>query len=221
MAMARIAVKCTTGAIVHMPQRIRPPQLPVWTLLAVLAFAALAVFVYAALHMIRCTDTNEAPVTSPDGKWVATSMTKGCPAGLLSSTNYIVSVTLSAHTGSYSAEIFESDDSAEPPQVQWAGVNKLVLKLAESGMVRTSMHRAADVKIEYVVPKRIVDKFGDTERDQRRKDDESKALFKNGKMSAKDLQISLQISQADADEQDQFRKWISENASVEEDSPSK
>jgi hypothetical protein len=132
-----------------------------------------------------------------------------------------VSVTLSTPTGAYSAEIFQSDDSAEPPQVQWAGVNHLVVELAESGMVRTSVHRVAAVNIEYVVPKWIADRLGDTEREHRQKDEEDQDLFKTGKLSAQDLQISLQINRASADEQNQFRKWISENASIGEDSPSK
>jgi hypothetical protein len=168
----------------------------------------------------KCEDIDDPPVRSPDGKWVVQSTTKACPAGPLSVTNYAVIVTLAATATAASAKarpvrIFESDDSAEPPTITWAGANVLVLKVDAVGEVRVSKHEFANVTINYVVTKWLWDRFGDIEAYRRQRDREAEELYKAGKASSDDLRIYLQADQGVAEEWTNFRQWVLENASHE------
>jgi hypothetical protein len=173
-------------------------------------------------RITKCEDIDEPSVRSPDGKWVVQSTTKACPAGLLSVTNCAVFVTLASTPTTASAKtgpvrIFESDGSAEPPTITWARANVLVLKVADVGEVRVSKHEFADVTINYVVPKWLLDNLSNIETDRVQQDKEAEEIHKAGKMSSDDLRISLQINQAYAKELTNSRQWILENASLERD----
>ena len=174
-------------------------------------------------RVIKCEDIEEPSIWSPDGKWVVKSMTKACPAGPLSVTNYDVIVTMLASPTASSAKagperIFESDGSSNPPTIIWASANALVLKVNDEGAVRISRHDLANVAINYVVPKLLWEKLGKIEADHLRQDKESEELYKSGKMSSDDLRTSLQLNQHSAEEWTKFRQWVLENASHESDS---
>ena len=176
----------------------------------------------AACGSVRCEDIDEPAVRSPDGKWVVQATTEACPAGPLSVKNYRVIVTLAATPTAASAktgpvQIFESGDSAEPPTITWASANVLVLKVADIGEVRVSKHEFADVTINYVVPKWLLDNLSHIEADRLQQDREAAELHKAGKMSSEDLRTSLQAEQAYAKELTDARQWALENATVERD----
>jgi hypothetical protein len=174
-------------------------------------------------RVIKCEDIEEPSIWSPDGKWVVKSITKACPAGPLSVTNYDVIVTMSASLTGSSAKagperIFESDGSSNPPTITWASASALVLKANDEGAVRSSRHELANVAINYVVPKLLWEDLGKIETDHLRQDRESEELYRSGKMSSDDLRTSLQLNQYSAGEWTKFRQWVSENASHESDS---
>jgi len=190
--------------------------------LGCVAIAALIVSLFIS-RVIKCDEIEEPSIWSPDGRWVVKSMTKACPAGPLSVTNYDVIVTISVSPTASSAKpsperIFESDGSSSPPTVTWASPHALVLKVNDEGAIRISRHEFANVAINYVVPKWLWDNLGKIETDHLQQNRESEELYKSGKMSSDDLRISLQINQDSADEWTKFRQWVSENASHENDS---
>ena len=111
---------------------------------------------------VKCDEFIEQSVRSPDGEFVATSTSKACPVGLLSSTNYSVSVALSsksrASPSTDQALVFESAGAAEAPTVSWVNGHELLLRVKEIGEVRASKHELGDVAIRYTVPAWIWDR---------------------------------------------------------------
>jgi hypothetical protein len=190
--------------------------------LGCVVIAALIVSLFIS-RVIKCDEIEEPSIWSPDGKWVVKSITKACPAGPLSVTNYDVIVTMLASPTASSAKagperIFESDGSSNPPTVTWASANALVLKVNDEGAVRISRHELANVAINYVVPKWLWDNLGKIETDHLQQNRESEELYKSGKMSSDDLRTSLQMNQYSGEGLTKFRQWVSENASHESDS---
>src|SRR5471030_678435 len=86
---------------------------------------------------VRCDEIVEQLVRSPDGESVATSTLKACPVGVLSSTNYSVSVALSlklrASSSTNETSGFESADASE-------------VRVNDVGEVRVSKHEAEGVR---------------------------------------------------------------------------
>lgn len=174
----------------------------------------------AMFKPVPCSDLIEQPVNSPDGRWAVLATTKSCPAGPLSVTNYSVTVTLAARAGIGTSEggavlLFQEEDAAEPPQVTWTSANELTLKLAGEGTVRTGKHEVGHVSIKYVVPKWLWDRSGEAEDYRGERDKEDGELYKAGKSTKDDLRISLKINQDVAQQWENFRKWVAENAAVE------
>src|SRR5215469_18235500 len=93
---------------------------------------------------VRCDDIIEQSVRSPNGEFVATSTLRTCPVGLLSSTNYSVSVTLSFNSRAASSRnqtlAFESTDTSEVPALVWVNEHELLLRVKGIGDVRASKH---------------------------------------------------------------------------------
>jgi hypothetical protein len=171
---------------------------------------------------IKCEDIDEPPVRSPDGRWVVKSITRACPEGLLSATNYDVIVTLSAtptvaSTKAGPVRIFESDGSSNSPTITWARANVLVLEVNDEGAVRVSKHEFSNVTINYAVPKWLWDNLGEIETVHLQQDRESEELHKAGKINSDDLRIEIENNQAVAKEWTNFRQWVLENASHEGD----
>jgi hypothetical protein len=192
------------------------------SLITVVAIAAIVIATggFVACSISKCNNFDETSARSPDGKWVATSTVRECPLGLLSCTDYSVFVTLSAglaalHPIPDPVRILEDDGAAEPPSVTWTGTNEVTLKLADFGTVITSKHEVGNIRIKYVVAKWIWDRLGKTETLRVQEDRDSERLFKAGKMTRDDLQISRNINHDAADERTNFRQWIRDNATVE------
>lgn len=169
---------------------------------------------------IACELLPETPVQSPDGKWVLTSITRECPAGLLDVTNYDEFVDIKAIPAGSSltkdpVRVFENDGSSESTKITWAGTDEAILEVNGSGSVRTSWHQLGNIKFEYVVPEWLWLSLDGIETERLKKDREANDLFKTGKSSSDDLRISLEIDRGVADELTKFREWIINNASVE------
>ncbi|MFZ0960466.1 MAG: hypothetical protein WAO35_06135 [Terriglobia bacterium] len=205
-------------------QRMRPNwgKLIAVTLGSVVIAGLIGIVGLRIFRILKCEDIDAPSVRSPNGKWVVQATTEACPAGPLSVTNYRVIVTLAATPVAASAkagpvQIFESDDSAEPPTITWGSANVLLVKVADAGAVRVSKHELTDVKINYVVPKWLWDRFGEIESIYLQQDREAEELHKAGKMSSDDLRLSLQSTRAVVEEWTHFRQWALENASLERD----
>jgi hypothetical protein len=189
---------------------------------AVVALALIGTVGFVAFRSDRCGYTSEAPVWSPDGKWVVSSTTRACPAGPLSVTNYDVFVTLNSRTaavwpGTGAVQIVFESQAAEPPSISWTSTNEVSLNVMEEGTVTTSKHEAANIRFKYVVPKWIWDSLRAIETDRLQRDRDDEELFKAGKCSGDDLRISLETNEAVAEDRTKFRQWVLDNATVEGD----
>lgn len=167
---------------------------------------------------VGCEELPETSVPSPNGDWISAATTRGCQAGLLSSTNYSVSVALISRSPSRRTGrtvVFESGDLAEPPTLRWVSERELVVKVNEVGDVWKSRHENAGVKITYLVPNSIWDRLGAVDADQAREERASLELYKAGKLSDKDFRLITESSKAVAKERSTFRQWVVDNATVD------
>jgi hypothetical protein len=94
----------------------------------------------------------------------------------------------------------------------------LILRVTDEGAVRVSKHEFANLTIKYEVPRWLRDNLGKIETNHQLQNKESEELYKAGKISSDDLRISLEIDQAEAEEWVNFRQWVLENASQDDDS---
>jgi hypothetical protein len=177
---------------------------------------------FVVFRSVRCDYTSEAPVWSPDGKWVLSSTTRACPAGPLSVTKYDVFVTLNSGPAAVSpvagsVQIFENHGAAEPPSISWTSTKEVSLKVMEEGTVTTSKHEVANIRFKYVVPKRIWDSLRAIETDRLQRDRDDEELFKAGKCNSDELRTYLEINQSVAEDRTKFRQWVLGNAAVEGD----
>jgi len=169
----------------------------------------------------KCDQFAEPSVSSPNGEWVATAIGDACPVGLLSVTDYSVSVTLRHETPSTQAKptvVFNQTDAGASPTLTWASANELVIKLNDPGEVQTSDHESAGVKISYVVSNWLWRNTQTIEADRARQEKGSQELYKQGKISGKDLREEVENLNEIAKERMAFRQWIVDNATVEDPS---
>src|SRR5882672_5814465 len=91
------------------PQRARPN----WSKRIAIAVGCMAIVglivglaIFGATKVAtKCEDIDEPSVRSPDGRWVAESTIRACPAGPLSVTNYDVIVALATTQTQASAKV--------------------------------------------------------------------------------------------------------------------
>ena len=175
--------------------------------------------VICGARAVRCDEFVEQHVQSPDGESVATSTLKACPVGLLSVTNYSVSVALSlksrASSSTSETSVFELAEAAEAPTLTWVNGRGLVLVVKDIGEVRVSKYEVGSVRIRYTVPGWIWEKLGTIEADRLKGERESQELYNVGKLSKDDLRVSIETEEAVARERSNFRQWIIANATVE------
>lgn len=175
-----------------------------------------AAYLFAA-RSIRCDHFADPTASSPGGDWVAASSGDACPIGLLSVTDYSVSVTLMQKTNSSQTSptvIFNQTDAGSLPTLRWASANELVVMLHDPGEVQTSQHESGGVKISYVVPVWMWRNAQTIEVDRARQENESRELRTLGKISEKDLRGELQNINEVAKGRVAFRQWIADNATV-------
>ena len=169
----------------------------------------------------KCDQFADPSVSSPNGEWVAASTGDACPVGLLSVTDYSVSVTLGHERPSTQAKptvIFKQTDTGALPTLRWASADQLVVRLNDPGEVQTSQHESEGVKISYVVPNWLWRNTQTIEVDRERQGNGSQELYKQGKITEKDLREELENINEVAKERAAFHQWIVDNAIVEDSS---
>jgi len=190
-----------------------------WLFLAFGVFITLCGTAYLFMaQATKCDQFAEPSVLSPSGEWIAAAIGDACPIGFLSVTDYSVSVTLKHQTPSTQAKptvIFMQTDAGASPTLTWASANELVIRLNEPGNVQISGHESEGVQIRYVVTNWIWKSAQTIEVDRARDENEEQALYKQGKISEKDLRDVIKNLDDVAKERIAFRQWIINNAIIE------